>query len=95
MARINYDSATPMGALTQIGVNGLISGRGDLVRLRAAAGIASNNGANPTTLEGGAFGVAAGQGAAFWSAIVSITDLLTTADGGGYSSFLGSIDNGG
>lgn len=95
MARVDYDSSAPMGALTQAGVNGLIEGRETLIRLRAAAAIASDNGADPALLEGGAFGVAPGQGDAFWSAIVSITDLLTTADNGGYSNFLGSIDNGG
>lgn len=93
--RVDYDSSAPMGALCQQGVNGLIEGRETLVRLRAAMAIASDNGADPAALEGGAFGAAVGQGDELWAAIVSITDLLTAADGGGYSAFLGSLDNGG
>jgi hypothetical protein len=95
MARVNYDSKTSMGALTAEGVNALIVGQATLERVQYAADIASNAGTVPANLEGGAFGISAGQGQEFWNTLTSITDLLKSLKAGGYNQFLGSLDNGG
>lgn len=95
MARIDYDSKTPQGALTAEAINALITGQGTLERVQYAADIASNAGTDTTKLEGGAFGVAVGQGQNFWDTLTSITNLLKSLEAGGYNQFLGSLDNGG
>jgi hypothetical protein len=95
MARIDYDSATPMGSLTAEGINALIRGQETLQRVQYAADIASNAGTNTAKLEGGDFGVAAGQGQAYWDTLTSIVNLLKGLTPNGYNQFLGSMDNGG
>lgn len=95
MARINYNSSTPMGALTAQAINALITGQATLQRVQYAADIASNAGTDPTALEGGSFGVEAGQGDEFWNQITSIVNLLKGLEASGYNQFLGSLDNGG
>lgn len=93
--RVDYDSKTPQGALTAEGINALIVGQATLERVQYAADIASNAGTNPKALEGGAFGVAEGQGQSFWEQLTSIINLLKSLEPGGYNQFLGSLDNGG
>lgn len=93
--RVDYDSKTPQGALTAEAINALITGQATLERVQYAADIASNAGTDTTKLEGGAFGVAVGQGGDFWTTLTSITNLLKSLEAGGYNQFLGSLDNGG
>ncbi len=95
MARVTYDSATVHGALLAEAINDLIEGRAKLTRVKFAADIASGGGVTTTALEGGAFGAAAGQGASYWSQMVSIKTLLDAQDSGGLAQFMASLDNGG
>ncbi len=95
MARVTYDSSTALGTLLAESIQNLIDGRYTLNRVYAAANVASNAGTVPTALEGGAFGAAAGSGAAYWTLLGSIKGLLDAADPGGLATFLSSFDNGG
>ncbi len=99
MARVTYDSSTVHGKLLAEAIDHLIRGREILARVKFAADVASNAGSDTTKLEvgtptGGAFGAAAGQGADYWSQMVSIKSLLDADDAGGLAQFLASMDNG-
>jgi hypothetical protein len=91
MPRLVYDPATPFGKITAENIDRIIRVKQNLGRLVAAMDSARGDPPDYTKLEGGDFGVAEGQGEAFWNQIVSIKNTVdNVADW-----WLASVDMGG
>jgi hypothetical protein len=82
MARITYNTATIGGAMVAEAVDHIRKARDLLVRAVSVANSISSGGATPVPLEGSPeFGVATGQGAAFYAAVNSMkTNAATVTD---------------
>lgn len=89
MATIAYDNTTPFGRQMQYAIQAIKLAQANLMRMKQRADSISGGGVTPSALEGvknasgqytagGDFGVAAGQGAAFYTAIQSLDAALFT-----------------
>lgn len=73
MARLTFVRTSPFGSQVNQIVNGLVYAQQHLVEIKKVADLLTAGGASPAGLEGSAeFGVASGQGAAFYTDLQSI-----------------------
>lgn len=92
MARITYNAVTIGGKMIAEGMDHIRKGRDLLGRAKSLADSVSGGGVTPALLESSAeFGVATGQGAAFYTAIGNAkTNSATVSD-----AAIADLDNGG
>jgi hypothetical protein len=75
MTRIVYDKTSPFGGLFSIDVSALVKATSDMKRIKAVADSLTAGGVTPANLEVPGckeFGVAAGQGVAFYADLQNI-----------------------
>ena len=79
MSRITYSATTIGGKMTAVGLSGLHTAQDNINRAVALANSISSGGASPALLDNSVeFGVATGQGAAFYTALNNMKSNLAT-----------------
>ncbi len=91
MSTITYSRTTIFGAITADAINDIIKVKATVVRLKAAMDSVSAGGATPANLEGGNWGVAAGQGSAFYTNLANLNSNLAAIT----AAVLADVDLGG
>lgn len=77
MSRIVYDRTTIFGKMTAEAVNDILVGTSSLSRLKSTMDDALGSPPVWANLEGGDFGISAGNGEAFYNTIVELWTALT------------------
>lgn len=79
MASISYDQTTPFGSKMYLAIQNIRAAQSALQRIKQVADSVSAGGTTPSNLESSPlFKVAAGQGAAFYTALQSLDAALFT-----------------
>ena len=77
MSRIKYSATTIFGKMTAETINDLLTATATLSRLKSTMDDAVGSPPDWTQLEGGDFGVEAGQGEPFYNTIISLWSSMT------------------
>ena len=92
---VDFDATTVHGATIAKGVDLIQQGIELVRRGHGAANVATDAGTTKDALIGGDFGAAnTAQAVLYWTQLNTIVTLLNTADSGGFTLALGSLDKG-